>query len=97
MVINEIEVNKIISKDVFTDKGAYCGKITDVELDLSKFRIRTIIVDAAKGSYLATIVGGKRGVKVPYQMVHSVGDIVIVKHIKPQAEDEEPESAPKAQ
>ena len=81
MVINEREMTDMVGKDIFTDKGAYFGKISDVEVDLTKFRVRAIVVDAAKGSYLAGIVGGRRGVIVPYPMVKAVNDIVLIKHI----------------
>ena len=52
-----------------------------------KFRVRAVVVDAAKGSYLAGIVGGRRGVIVPYPMVKAVNDIVLIKHIATPAMD----------
>ncbi len=81
MVVNEQEMSEVVGKDIFTDKGSYCGKIADVEFDLSKFRLRAIVVDAAKGSYLAGVVGGKRGVIIPYPMIRAIDDIAIIKHI----------------
>lgn len=72
--------SRIIEKDVFTDKGVYCGKVADIELDLDKFRVRALVI-AAKGSYLSKYVGTKKGVVVPFQMVVSVGDVVIIKNI----------------
>lgn len=95
MVVNEREISSIVGKDTFTDRGSYCGKVSDVEIDLEKFRIKTIIIDAAKGSYLGTIVGGKKGVKVPYPMIQAVDDIIIIKHIKAPSEDED--ASPQAQ
>lgn len=91
MVVNEVEINTVVGRDAFTDKGAFCGTVSDVELDLERFRIRTIVIDAAKGSYLAGIVGGKKGVKVPYPMVKAINDIVIIKHIRATVEEPEPE------
>ncbi|MDY6765797.1 MAG: PRC-barrel domain-containing protein, partial [Candidatus Nanohaloarchaea archaeon] len=52
----------VVGKDVFTSQGSYCGKARDIELDLPKFKVRAIVVDAAQGSYLAEKVGGKKGV-----------------------------------
>ena len=60
---------------------AYCGKISDLEFDLTKFKIRAVVIESVKGSYLSQIVGGKRGVIVPFPMVQAVGDVVIIKHI----------------
>ncbi|MEK6887934.1 MAG: PRC-barrel domain-containing protein [Candidatus Aenigmatarchaeota archaeon] len=82
-------------KDVFTHKGVYCGKVIDVGLDLEKFRVKSLVVDAVRGSFLASLVGDKKGVIVPFSMVQSVGDVVIIKHISPTAvETEETEETP---
>ena len=89
MVVNEREMSDVIDKDTFTDRGSFCGKVSDIEVDLEKFRVKTIVVDAAKGSYLAGIVGAKKGVKVPYPMIQAVDDIVIIRHIKAPMEEEE--------
>lgn len=78
-------------KDVFTAKGVYAGKIADIGLDMEKFRVKSLIVDAVRGSFLASLVGDKKGVVVPYNMVQSVGDIVIIKHISPQTTEPEME------
>lgn len=81
MAITVKNISEMFGKDVFTNRGVYCGKVADVEINLPKFRLRSIVVEAAKGSFLAGMVGGKRGVVVPYQLVESVGDVVIIKHI----------------
>ena len=77
----------LIRKDVFTTKGAYCGKVADVDLDMEKFRVKSLVIDAMRGSFLSEIVGEKRGVIVPFQIVQAIGDIIIVKHIHPTAEE----------
>ena len=79
-------------KDVFTHKGLYCGKVTDMGLDLDKFRVKSLVIDAVRGSFLASLVGDKRGVVIPYSLVQSVGDVVIIKHISPTVM--EPEDQP---
>jgi sporulation protein YlmC with PRC-barrel domain len=92
-------MSDIVDKDVFTSKGSYCGKARDIEINLPKFKVRAVIVDAAKGSYLAQKVGGKKGVIVPYGMVNAVSDVVIIKHfsgdVEPGEEEEEMEAAGK--
>lgn len=77
-------------KDVFTHKGVYCGKVLDVGIDLEKFRVKSLVVDAVRGSFLASLVGDKKGVIVPFSMVQSVGDVVIIKHISPTSVETEP-------
>lgn len=81
-------VSKTWEKDVFTDKGMYCGKIEDVECDLKRFKVRSLVVKAVRGSYVSQMLGGKRGLIIPFPMVEAIGDVVIIKHIAAPVEDE---------
>ncbi len=95
MAVTPKSFSDMTRKEVFTHKGSYCGKILDVGLDLEKFRVKSLVVDAVRGSFLASLVGDKRGVIVPFTMVQSVGDVVIIKHISPTSvETEEEEETP---
>ena len=81
MPITVKDISEMFGKDVFTDKGLYCGKVSDVEFDLSRFKLRSLVIEAAKGTFLGKMVGGKKGIIVPYPMVQAIGDIVLIKHI----------------
>lgn len=81
MAITVKELSEVFGKDVYTSKGFYAGKIKDVELDLSKFKIRGMTIEVARGSFFDKIIGGKKGIKVPYDLIQAVGDIVIIKHV----------------
>jgi sporulation protein YlmC with PRC-barrel domain len=81
MPISVKDIGDMFGKDVFTGKGFYAGKISDKEFDLSRFKIRSLVIEAAHGSFLGKALGGKRGVIIPYQMVQAIGDVVIIKHI----------------
>jgi len=89
MAITVKDVADMFSKDVFTGRGFYCGKVSDLEFDLSKFKIRSLVLEAAKGSFLGKMVGGKKGIIVPYPMVQAIGDVVIIKHIAAPTTEEE--------
>jgi len=89
MPINVKDVADMFGKDVFTGKGFYAGKVSDLEFDLGRFKIRSLVVEAAKGSFLGKALGGKKGVVIPYPMVQAIGDVVIIKHIPtPEAMEE---------
>ncbi len=94
MAITAKDLSEMFGKDVFTNKGVYCGKVADLEINMSKFRVRALVIEAVRGSFLANMVGGKKGVIVPYQMVENVGDVVIIKHITTPTMPEEKEEAP---
>lgn len=81
MPITVQDVKQIFGKDVFTAKGMYCGRVSDLEFDLSRFKVKSLVIDISKGSILEKIVGGKKGIIVPYPAVESIGDIIIIKDI----------------
>jgi sporulation protein YlmC with PRC-barrel domain len=91
MPITVKDIGDMFGKDVFTGKGFYAGKVADMEFDLSRFKIRSLVIEAAKGSELGKIVGGKKGIIVPFPMIQAIGDVVIIKHISSAALPEEAE------
>ena len=44
-----------------------------------------------KGTFLGRMVSGKKGIIVPYPMIQSIGDVVIIKHITAPLEEGEAE------
>jgi sporulation protein YlmC with PRC-barrel domain len=81
MAVSVNSISGLFGKDVFTNKGFYAGKVDDCELDLSRFKIRSIVIRAARESSIGKMVGGRKGLIVPYQMVQAIGDVVLIKHI----------------
>ncbi len=96
MPITVKDVADMFGKDVFTGKGFYCGKVSDLEFDLARFKIRSLVIEAARNSFLGKMVGGKKGIIVPYPMVQSIGDVVIIKHVVSPTTTEEGEVAESA-
>lgn len=93
MAISVKDIADMFNKDVFTGKGFYVGKISDVEFDLSRFKIRSVVIEAARNSMIGKMVGGKKGVIVPYPMVQAIGDVMLIKHISSSAIPEEGEAS----
>ncbi len=96
MTIQVSSISDTYAKDVFTDKGFFCGKVEDVECDLKRFKIRSLVIRAIKGSYLSKMLGDKKGVVIPFPMVHAVGDIILIKHIAPPTATEDATSLSEA-
>lgn len=82
-------VSETWEKDVFTDKGMYCGKVEDVECDLKRFKMRSLVIKAIKGSYISNMLGSKKGLIIPFPMVQAIGDVIIIKHIAAPSTEEE--------
>jgi len=90
MTIQVSSVSETWMKDVFTDKGLYCGKVEDIECDLKRFKMRSLVVKAVKGSYLSEMLGRKKGIIIPYPMVKAIGDIILIKHFNAPVGEDEP-------
>jgi sporulation protein YlmC with PRC-barrel domain len=87
MTVQIANVSETWERDVFTDRGMYCGKVKDVECDLKRFKLRALVVEVVKGSYMSSMIGKKKGLIIPFPMVMSIGDVIIVKHVTPKAEE----------
>ena len=96
VMMNIMDLRKLRGKDVFTERGMYCGKVEDIEIDLTRFRVRAIVIAVARGTYLEEMIGMKRGIIVPYSLIRAIGDVVIIRHISvPKGEEEAKEMAAK--
>ena len=89
MPISVKDNDDMFGKDVFTGRGFYIGKVSDVEFDLTRLKIRYLVIEATRRSMLGKVYGGKR-VVVPYPVVLAVGDVVLIKHILSVPEEQEP-------
>ncbi len=76
-----------LEKEVFTNRGYYLGKLKDLEIDLTSFRIKSIVVETAANSEMGRLLGAKK-VIIPYSVVQAIGDVVITKHIVASAPQE---------
>ncbi len=88
MAINVASISQTWMKDVFTNKGMYVGKVEDVECDLKRFKVRSLVIKAVKGSYMSRMLSGKKGVIIPFPMVEAIGDVIIIKHVMPSVPEE---------
>ncbi len=89
MAQNILDFSDVTGKTVYTNKGSYCGKVKDIEIDLGKFAVRAVVVGADKDSYLAQKVGGSKNVVIPYRMVQAVDDVIIIKDFQTSQVDDE--------
>lgn len=72
------EITTFFGMRVYTDEGRYVGRIEDVIIESETNTITGIVVvDYNK----ALIDKTSRGVVIPYRLVRSVGDIVLIRDI----------------
>lgn len=84
------EISTLFGLNIYTDEGRYVGRVEDVVVDLERRQVRGLAVN----DYNKVLIDSKStGVIIPYRLVKSVGDIVLVKdifrHKKKEAEGKE--------
>lgn len=85
------EISTLFGLKVYTDEGRFVGVVSDVVIDLERRQIRGL----AMSEFNRALIDSKApGIILPYRLVKSVGDIVIVKDVfKRRKKHEEVEGA----
>jgi sporulation protein YlmC with PRC-barrel domain len=70
------EITSLHDLQVYTNYGAFIGRVTDLILDISKKHVDGIYIAETNEA----LVENSHSINVPYRWVQSVGDIIILKH-----------------
>ena len=65
-----------VGKGVYTDTGDYFGTVDGV--NLTDNRVDGWRLLAGRGSSVASLLGGARGIIVPHQFVKAIGDVFLI-------------------
>lgn len=87
------EISTLFGLNIYTDEGRYIGRVEDVVIDLGRRQVRGLAVN----NFNKVLIESRAtGVILPYRLVKSVGDIVLIKDIfrRKKKETEEQEESP---
>ena len=73
------EITELFGLSVYTDRAVYIGNVDDVVLDVDQKKIDSLAVGELNPEIGE--VKGYSGLQIPFRVVKSIGDIVIVRHI----------------
>lgn len=81
------EISALQDLEIYTNHGAFVGRVRDIIIDLAKKRIDGLYVDETNEA----LVESSHSISVPFRWVMSIGDIIILKHFpqRVQLTDEE--------
>ena len=77
----QAEVSTLFGLNVYTDRGVYIGKVTDIQLDLSERKVSGLAVTRLNPDMFDDT---NKGVVIPYRWVNAVADVVLIRHVKDQ-------------
>lgn len=79
MVIMVNQITDMFGLKIYTERSVYVGEVEDVIIDVDNKRIEAIA--AGKVSPELIDVKNHKGVKLPYRMIRSIGDVVVIRHL----------------
>ncbi|UXM84430.1 PRC-barrel domain-containing protein [Methanococcus aeolicus] len=75
-----IKISEMLGKKIYTTKGLYVGEVYDAMINLEKSSIGGIVVsDVSRGCMSDTVSEPTRKIILPYGIVYSIGNIVLIK------------------
>jgi sporulation protein YlmC with PRC-barrel domain len=73
------QITELFGLSVYTDKAVYVGDIEDVVIDVDGKKMDSVAVGNLNPEFVD--VKGFRGIKIPYRMIKSIGDVVVIRHL----------------
>ena len=75
----QTQVTELFGLSVYTDKAVYVGDVEDVVLDVDGKKIDSLALGNLNPEFVD--VKGFRGVRIPFRIIKSIGDIIVIRHL----------------
>lgn len=72
------EITSLVGREVYSNNGVFIGQVEDLRLHLDREQVTGLALTELNREVLGDTASGSRGVIIPYRMVRSVGDVIIV-------------------
>ncbi len=73
------QITDLFELKIFTEKGIFVGEVEDVIIDVDGKKVESIVVGKLNPDLVD--IKNYRGLKIPYRIIRSIGDIVIIRHL----------------
>jgi len=64
---------------VYTEKSVFVGEVEDVLIDVESKKMESIVV--GKLNQQLVDIKNYKGLKIPFRIIRSIGDIVLIRHL----------------
>ena len=73
------QITYLIGLKIYSENGMFVGEVEDLVLDIDSKRIDSL----AAGKLNPEVVEVKthKGIRIPYRLVKSISDVVVIRHI----------------
>ena len=75
----ETQITDLFGLSIYTDKGMYIGEVEDVVIDVDSKKIESLVVGKVNDQLFE--LKNYKGLKIPYRIISSIDDIVLIRHL----------------
>ena len=76
------KITTLVGREVYSNEGVFVGEVADVRIDLTERQAVTgLALTQLNDELFAGVVGGQKGVILPYRWVRAVGDVILINDV----------------
>lgn len=72
------EITTLVGREVYSNNGVFVGEVEDLRLDLDRRMVTGLALGRVNGDLFEGRIQSGQGVLLPYRIVRSVGDVILV-------------------
>lgn len=73
------QITELFGLNIYTEKSVFVGEVEDVLIDVESKKMESLVVGKLNPQLID--IKNYKGLKVPYRIIRSVGDIVLIRHL----------------
>jgi len=72
-------ITELFGLNVYTEKSVFVGEVEDVIIDVDGKKMESLVVGKLNPELVD--IKNYKGLKIPYRIIGSIGDIVLIRHL----------------
>jgi len=73
------QITELFDLKVYTEKSVFVGEVEDILIDIDSKKMESIVV--GKLNQQLVDIKSYKGLKVPFRIIRSIGDIILIRHL----------------
>jgi sporulation protein YlmC with PRC-barrel domain len=73
------QITEMFELKVYTEKSVFVGEVEDVLIDVESKKMESLVV--GKLNQQLVDIKNYKGLKIPFRIIRSIGDIVLIRHL----------------
>ena len=73
------QITELFGLNIYTEKSVFVSEVEDVILDIEGKKMESLVVGKLNQDLVD--IKNYKGLKIPFRIIRSIGDIVIIRHL----------------